>query len=78
VLATATDVDARIEELRSQGHRVARLGAPADNEEYARVLYARLRDADATGADVIVAVEPDDDGGFGAAVRDRLERAARG
>jgi L-threonylcarbamoyladenylate synthase len=78
VLTSATDVDARMEELRSRGHRVALLGAPADNEEYARVLYARLRDADATGADVIVAVEPDDDGGFGAAVRDRLGRAARG
>jgi L-threonylcarbamoyladenylate synthase len=78
VLSAAAEADARAAELRSQGHHVALLTAPANNEEYARVLYARLRDADATGADVIVAVEPDDDGGFGATVRDRLERAARG
>lgn len=77
-LARAADVDAMISDLRKQGKRVAILSAPANNEDYARVLYARLRDADATGADVIIAIEPEDDGGFGATVRDRLRRAARG
>ncbi|MFM8302958.1 MAG: Sua5 family C-terminal domain-containing protein, partial [Actinomycetota bacterium] len=54
---------------------VAVLGAPADGDEYARVLYACLRDADARGLDVVVAVPPPP-AGLGAAVGDRLRRAA--
>lgn len=53
---------------------VARLEVPADAEGYARVLYARLREADALG-DVIVAAPPAE-AGLGLAVKDRLERAA--
>jgi L-threonylcarbamoyladenylate synthase len=53
------------------------LESPADAEEYARVLYARFRQADRYGLDVIVAVAPDDEG-IGAAVGDRLRRAAAG
>lgn len=51
---------------------LAPAGAPDD---YARVLYLRLREADARGVDVLVVVPPGDDG-VGAAVRDRLRRAA--
>jgi L-threonylcarbamoyladenylate synthase len=51
------------------------LDVPGDVDEYARVLYARLREADRLGVDVVVAVAPPD-AGVGAAVRDRLRRAA--
>lgn len=44
-------------------------------EEYARALYAALRTADEMGIDIVVAVAPPADG-LGAAVRDRLQRAA--
>jgi len=56
---------------------VRRLAAPDTSEEYARVLYAALRDADALGVDFIVVVPPEPDGdGISAAVLDRLRRAA--
>jgi L-threonylcarbamoyladenylate synthase len=51
------------------------LDAPRDVDEYARVLYARLREADRVAVDVLLAVPPPDTG-VGAAVRDRLRRAA--
>jgi L-threonylcarbamoyladenylate synthase len=51
------------------------LRAPADADEYARVLYARLREADERELDVVLAVAPPADG-IGAAVTDRLTRAA--
>jgi L-threonylcarbamoyladenylate synthase len=78
VLVHAYELAARVERLRASGTRVAVIDAPGDVTEYARVLYARLRDADAPHVDVIVAILPEDDGSIGAAVRDRLERAARG
>jgi L-threonylcarbamoyladenylate synthase len=53
---------------------VTRLEVPADGEGFARLLYARLREADALG-DVILAAPPDATG-LGLAVRDRLHRAA--
>ncbi len=46
-------------------------------DDYARVLYARLRAADHEEIDVLIAVPPDDRG-IGRAVRDRLQRAAAG
>jgi L-threonylcarbamoyladenylate synthase len=46
---------------------------PADS--YARVLYDRLRQADRLGIEVLLVVPPPP-GGIGAAVRDRLRRAA--
>lgn len=58
---------------------VVRLSAPADATEYAQVLYAALREADALGLRRVLAVPPADDGtpgGLAAAVRDRLARAA--
>jgi len=54
---------------------VVRLSAPADATEYARVLYAALREADALGLHRVVAVPPPAEG-IGTAVRDRLARAA--
>lgn len=51
------------------------LASPATVEEYARVLYGALRAADDAGLDVVVAVLPDARG-LGAAVADRLRRAA--
>jgi L-threonylcarbamoyladenylate synthase len=54
---------------------VVRLSRPGDAGEYARVLYAALREADALGLRRVVAVPPSGDG-VAAAVRDRLRRAA--
>ena len=54
---------------------VTRLAVPADDGGFARVLYARLREADALG-DLILAVPPPESG-MGLAVRDRLMRASR-
>jgi L-threonylcarbamoyladenylate synthase len=51
------------------------LGVPANADEYARVLYARLREADRRGVDVLLAVPPPETG-VGVAVGDRLRRAA--
>ena len=49
--------------------------APVDPHDYARVLYSRLREADERGLDVLLAVAPPPEG-IGAAVTDRLTRAA--
>ena len=51
------------------------LAPPADPDEYARVVYARLREADARGLDDLLVVAPPAIG-LGAAVADRLARAA--
>ena len=58
---------------------VIRLGAPDryDGSSLAPILYARLRDADRLGLDVLLVVRPPQDG-LGAAVLDRLIRAATG
>jgi L-threonylcarbamoyladenylate synthase len=51
------------------------LDGPADSDDYARILYARLREVDRRGVDVLLAVLPPD-AGVGVAVGDRLRRAA--
>ena len=51
------------------------LASPADDEEFARVLYPALRAADHAGLDVVLAVAPKAVR-LGAAVADRLTRAA--
>jgi len=51
------------------------LDPPADVDDYARVLYARLHEVDRRGVDVLLAVPPRDTG-LGTAVADRLRRAA--
>ena len=53
------------------------LGAPADADDYARSLYQWLHDADVAQLDVVLAVTPAEVG-IGAAVADRLRRAAGG
>ena len=53
------------------------LETPSDVDDYARSLYARFRQADRYGLDVVLAVAPEPDG-IGAAVADRLQRAAVG
>lgn len=54
---------------------VVRLSAPEDPEGYARALYAALREADALDLATVLAVPPPPDG-VGAAILDRLTRAA--
>ncbi len=84
------EVEARVRALLAAGRRVAVLApaatadlppdvvvldAPRDADEYARVLYARLREVDRRGLDVLLAVPPAD-AGVGVAVADRLRRAS--
>ena len=56
---------------------VIRLASPNDNEEFARVLYSALRDADARRLSEVVVVQPIGIG-IAVAIRDRLARAANG
>lgn len=55
--------------------RVVALGAPGDDETYAHDLYRMLRAADEHSLDLVLAVAPPH-AGVGAAVGDRLRRAA--
>jgi L-threonylcarbamoyladenylate synthase len=61
---------------RLRPHGLVVLDAPRDVDTYARVLYDRLREADRRALDVLLVVIPAETDGIGAAVRDRLERAA--
>jgi L-threonylcarbamoyladenylate synthase len=54
---------------------VIRLAAPSTIEEYARVLYSALRNADKQGLSAVVVLQPGGDG-LAAAIRDRLQRSA--
>lgn len=54
-----------------------RLAAPKNSEEFARVMYAALREADTRGLEKVVVVSPNGDG-IAIAIRDRLERASKG
>ena len=56
---------------------VIRLAAPQSVEEYARVLYASLRDGDSQKLSRICIDQPQGDG-LAIAICDRLQRAARG
>ena len=85
------ELAARAAELRGAGARVGvlatpgsdlelprgtvTLATPEDPDEYARVLYATLREADVLGLDVVLAVPPASEG-IGRAVADRLRRAS--
>ena len=93
VLVGRRDVGARAAGLLATGRRVGLLASapapadlpvgltvldsPADVDDFARVLYTRLRDADRAGLEVLLVVAPPTDG-IGAAVVDRLVRAAVG
>jgi L-threonylcarbamoyladenylate synthase len=54
---------------------VIRLAAPNSVEEYARVLYAALRDADAQGLNAVRVIAPEGEG-LAVAIRDRIKRSA--
>jgi len=54
-----------------------RLASPINNEDFARQLYAALREADAQGIDQVVVIQPEGEG-IAIAIRDRLKRAASG
>ena len=54
---------------------VIRLAAPSTIEEYARVLYHALRNADQQGLEAVVVLQPGGDG-LAAAIRDRVQRSA--
>ena len=56
---------------------VVRLASPANNEEFARVLYAALRSADERSLTRVVVHQPAGDD-ISVAIRDRLLRASRG
>ena len=56
---------------------VVRLASPSDDEEFARILYSALREADARGLAEVVVVQPIGIG-IAVAIRDRLARAANG
>jgi L-threonylcarbamoyladenylate synthase len=87
-LVDAAGLAARVAEAARSGERAGviapapvaeasalRLGAPHDDRAYAQGLYGWLREADRLGLDVVVAVPPPATG-LGAAVADRLRRAA--
>jgi L-threonylcarbamoyladenylate synthase len=54
---------------------VVRLAAPKTHYDFARVLYAALREADERGLRTVVVVQPQGDG-IAIAIRDRLKRAS--
>ncbi len=56
---------------------VIRLAAPNSVEDFARVMYAALREGDAKGLKSVVVAEPLGDG-LALAIRDRLMRASKG
>ena len=56
---------------------VIRLASPSDDDEFARILYSSLRDADARGLAEVVVIQPTGTG-IAVAIRDRLSRAANG
>jgi L-threonylcarbamoyladenylate synthase len=65
-------------DLQSRSLRVVIIGSASDPSSVAVNLYAALRELDAAQVDLIVARGLPSDAGLGAAVRDRLRRAAAG
>ncbi len=70
VVAKREELERRAEQLRASGQTVEVVEAPE-----ASSLYARLREADARGVDVILVAEPSEEG-LGLAVADRLRKAS--
>lgn len=75
LVETAADAKRRQSELVSENHKVQILDFLGDVVSYANQLYARLRQADSSGIDVVVAVIPVNVG-LGEAIRDRLIKAS--
>lgn len=89
-LVEAEEVVSRARKLASQGQKVVVIGpaslqltdrgielliAPRGDESLAHALYSLLRQADELGCDVVVTSAPEEQG-IGAAIADRLRRAA--
>jgi L-threonylcarbamoyladenylate synthase len=75
LVTDANAAAARAAELTRLGRAVDVLDPGPDATAYARHLYEWLREADARGLDVLVVVPPPD-AGIGAAVNERLRKAA--
>lgn len=75
LVETAADAKQRQSELVSENYKVQILDFLGDVVSYANQLYARLRQADSSGIDVVVAVIPVNVG-LGEAIRDRLTKAS--
>lgn len=73
-LLLSSDPESDQARLESTGRSVAILRASAP-VEHARTLYAELRRLDRLGVDILIAERADDEG-LGAAINDRLTRAA--
>ena len=75
-LLLSNDLEKDQSRLEAQGLSVASLRL-VDSETYAHILYAKLRELDTLGVDILIAEKPHDDV-LGRAVLDRLKRASVG
>ena len=75
LVETAANAKRRQSELVSENQKVQILDFLGDVVSYANQLYARLRQADQSGIDVVIAVIPINVG-LGEAIRDRLTKAS--
>lgn len=78
ILTSGSETSSRESALRAAGKKVMLLAQHIDEKDsqaFARSLYAALREADAQGADVLLATLPDERG-LGLAIADRLRKAA--
>ena len=75
LVETTADAERRSSELVSENQQVQILDFFGDVVSYANQLYARLRQADQSGFDVVIAVMPIN-AGLGEAIRDRLIKAS--
>ena len=75
LVETAADAKRRQSELVSENQKVQIIDFFGDLVSYANQLYARLRQADQSGIDVVIAVIPMNVG-LGEAIRDRLTKAS--
>ena len=75
LVETTADAKRRAAELVSEDQKIEILDFFGDLIVYANQLYARLRQADKSGVDVIIAVMPINTG-LGEAIRDRLTKAS--
>ena len=75
LVETTADAKRRQSELVAENQKVQILDFLGDVVSYANQLYARLRQADQSGIDVVIAVIPTNVG-LGEAIRDRLTKAS--
>ena len=75
LVETTADAERLSSELVSENQKVQILDFFGDVVSYANQLYARLRQADQSGTDVVIAVMPIN-AGLGEAIRDRLIKAS--